>query len=70
MQSVVHIQTVSPEDQLSQAEVDQCPQFQVIYLDDDVDHGVKVKETSSLQLQNLLQWLLSGGSVFISCKPP
>jgi hypothetical protein len=70
MQSILHLQTPAHDTPPSPAEADMCLQYQVIYLYDDADHSVKVVDTPSLQLQELLPFLLSGGSVFISCKPP
>jgi hypothetical protein len=69
MQSILHLQITAHDTFSPPAEVDACPQFQVIYLHDDADHSVNVVETPSLQVQELLPFLLSGGSVFISCKP-
>ncbi len=69
MQSIVPLQTTA-HDTTSSPEVDVCSHFQVIYLHDDADHSVEVVDTPSLQFQELLQFLRSGGSLFIICKPP
>ena len=69
MQSIFPLQTTA-HDTAAPSEVDACPHFQVIYLHDDADHNVHVVDTQTLPLQELLQFLLSGGSVFITCKPP
>jgi hypothetical protein len=69
MQSLSHLQTTN-HDTSSSPKVDICRQYQVIYLHDDADHRVDVVDTPTLPLQELYQFLLSGGSVFISCKPP
>jgi hypothetical protein len=67
MQSLHPLQTTD-QDAASSPQVDACPQYQVIYLHDDADHSVNVVDTATLPVQELLQFLLSGGSVFISCK--
>jgi hypothetical protein len=69
MQSILHLQTTAHDPSPPPTEVDACPLYQVIYLHDDANHSVNVVDTPTLQLQELLQFLLSGGSVFISCKP-
>ena len=69
MQSILHLQPTAHDPSPQPPAVDACPLYQVIYLHNDADHSVHVVDTSVLQLQELLQFLLSGGSVFISCKP-
>jgi hypothetical protein len=69
MQSILHLPTTAHDTPPPPVEADACLQYQVIYLHDDADHSVKVVDTPLLQLQELLPFLLSGGSVFISCKP-
>lgn len=67
MQSLSHLQTTDQD--AASSTVGACPHYQVIYLHDDADHSVNVVDTPTLPLQELLQFLLSGGSIFISCKP-